>query len=179
MFILVGMLRPTPLTHLDLSLTTTWVWNSRHMSSVVVMRMQFLVMLDTHCYITQGAGTGTWPNQDSILFDLILHMMPMVILFRIFMFVQIWLKISLQNTIALNKRSYQDKTSYFFSQEGIMSVACWLRGWFKCCTTFPLHISTFSDNPDSPAWATKEFVLSLALTWFRRLFGNVNWKWKW
>ena len=144
MFILVGMLRPTPLTHLDLSLTTTWVWNSRHMSSVVVMRMQFLVMLDTHCYITQGAGTETWPNQDSILFDLILHMMPMVIFM---MYVQIWLKISLQNTIALSKRSYQDKTSYFFWQEGILYVARWLREWFKCCTTLPLHISTFSWQP--------------------------------
>ena len=142
------------------------------------MRMQFLVMLDTHCYagcrdwnMTKSEQYFIWPNTS--------HDAHGFILFSIFMYVQIWLKISLQNTIALNKRSYQDKTLYFFRQEGILSVACWLRGWFKCCTTFPLHISTFSDNPDSPAWATKEFVLSLALTWFRRLFGNVNWKWKW
>ena len=45
--------------------------------------------------ITQGAGTESRSNQDSIFFDLILHMMPMVILYSIFMYMQFLLKMSL------------------------------------------------------------------------------------
>ena len=58
------------------------------MSRMVVMEMQFFEMLDTHYYITQGAGTGTQTNQDSIFFDLILYMMPMVILYITFVYMQ-------------------------------------------------------------------------------------------
>ena len=81
---MLGFSKFTSLTHL----TTEGVWSSRHMSRMVVMEMQFFVMLDTHYYITQGAGTGTQTNQDSIFFDLILYMMPMVILYITFVYMQ-------------------------------------------------------------------------------------------
>ena len=60
---MLGFSKFTSLTHL----TTEGVWSSRHMSRMVVMEMQFFVMLDTHYYITQGAGTGTQTNQLDVI----------------------------------------------------------------------------------------------------------------